>query len=138
MRLVLTVLLAALLAGCETTPWVRGSITEGLPRRVGKLPPDAAFFVEKTERRVKKSFEDALKARGFEVVEDVEACDFVLKATVEAWEYNTVGFGGGSGARDDMELSVACVDRRKRRVLARASISVRSDFRIIRKYVDDL
>ena len=139
MRVLLTVLAAALLlAGCETTPWVRGSIAEGLPRRVGKLPPDAAFFVAKTERRVKRAFEDALRARGFEVVETEEACDVVLRASVEAWEYNTVGFGGGQGARDDMELAVSCVDRRKRRVLARANISVRSGFRIIGKYVDGL
>ncbi len=140
MRGVLTgLLLALLLAGCETaaTPWVRGSIAPGLPRRAGKFPPDVAFCVAKTERRVKAAFEEALRARGFEVVEAEEACDVVVRVKVEAWEFNDVGFGG-RGARDDMELSVALVDRRRRRVLGRANISLRSDFRIIGKYVDGL
>ncbi len=138
MRVVLTILLVVLLWGCESTPWVRGSIVEGIPKHVEKFPSDAAFFIEKTERRVKKAFEKNLKDRGFEVVEKAEECDFIVRISVDAWEYNTVGFGGGEGARDDMELSVSFIDRRKRRVRARARISLRSDFRIIKKYVDDL
>ncbi len=138
MRIVLTILLALVLCGCESTPWVRGAITEGIPKHVEKFPPDAAFFIEKTERRVKKAFEKNLKDRGFVVVEKEEECDFVVRISVDAWEYNNMGFGGGKGARDDMELSVSFIDRRKRRVRARARISLRSDFRIIKKYVDDL
>lgn len=140
MRGVLTgLLLAVLLAGCETaaTPWVRGSITPGLPRRTEKFPSDVAFCVAKTEKRVKAAFEEALRARGFEVVEMEEACDVVVRVQVGAWEFNDVGFGG-RGTRDDMELSVALVDRRRKRVLGRANISLRSDFRIIGKYVDGL
>ena len=140
MRGVLTgLLLAVLLAGCETatTPWVRGSITPGLPRRTEKFPSDVAFCVAKTEKRVKAAFEKALRARGFEVVETEEACDVVVRVQVGAWEFNDVGFGG-RGTRDDMELSVALVDRRRKRVLGRANISLRSDFRIIGKYVDGL
>lgn len=131
------ILLAGLLAGCETTPWVRGAIVEGLPKHVEKFPKDAAFHVEKTEKRVKAAFEEALRKRGFEVVEEKSACDVVMKVKVDAWEYNDAGFGGFH-PRDDMELSVSCVDRRKDHVLARAKISVRSDFRIIAKYVDGL
>lgn len=140
MRGVLTgLLLAVLLAGCETatTPWVRGSITPGLPRRTEKFPSDVAFCVAKTEKRVKAAFEAALRARGFEVVETEEACDVIVKVQIGAWEFNDVGFGG-RGTRDDMELAVSLVDRRRRRVLGRANISLRSDFRIIGKYVDGL
>ena len=66
MRGVLTgLLLAVLLAGCETatTPWVRGTVTPGLPRRTEKFPSDVAFCVAKTEKRVKAAFEEALRAR---------------------------------------------------------------------------
>lgn len=140
MRGVLTgLLLAVLLAGCETatTPWVRGTITPGLPRRTEKFPSDVAFCVAKTEKRVKAAFEEALRARGFEVVETEEACDVIVKVQVGSWEFNDAGFGG-RGTRDDMELSVALVDRRRKRVLGRSNISLRSDFRIIGKYVDGL
>ena len=133
----LPVLLAAcLLAGCRTTPWVRGSVDEGLPKLEARFPSDVAFFVEKTEKRVGRAFREALEARGFTVAEKEEACDVVVKAVVDAWEFNNAGFGGGIGDRDDMEISVQLVDRRRRRVLARAKISVRSDFRIISKYVE--
>ena len=133
----LPVLLAAcLLSGCRTTPWVRGSVDEGLPKLEERFPADVAFFVEKTEKRVGRAFREALEARGFPVVEKEEMCDVVVKATVDAWEFNNAGFGGGIGDRDDMELSVQLVDRRRKRILARARISVRSDFRIISKYVE--
>ena len=128
-----------LLAGCETQnfPWVSGSIEHGMPKLTEKFPSDAAFFVDKTEKRVKRAFEEALKARGFVVAEKEEECDFVIKADVNSWEFNDAGFGG-RGTRDDMELSVALVDRRRKRVLGRSNISLRSDFRIIGKYVDGL
>ena len=56
---------------------------------------------------------------------------------VNSWEFNDAGFGGMGRDRDDMELSVSVTDRRKKRVKDRANISVRSDFRIIKKYVDE-
>ena len=129
-------LLGLVSGGCHTTPWVRGRIEEGRPRIERRFPKDVAFFVAKTEKRIGKTFSKALKARGFEVVGQEEACDIVLKTTVEAWETNDRGFGGAQGARDDMELSVVLVDRRKKHVLARARITVRSDFRILEKYVE--
>lgn len=133
----LLVLLAACLpSGCRTTPWVRGRVDEGLPKLEARFPQDVAFFVEKTEKRVGRSFREALKARGFAVVEKEELSDVVVKTTVDAWEFNNAGFGGGIGDRDDMELSVQLVDRRRKRILARAKISIRSDFRIISKYVE--
>ena len=140
MRTISTLLLGGmLLAGCETQelPWVRGSVEHGQPKLAEKFPSDAAFFVDKTEKRVKRAFVDALKTRGFEVVEKEEECDFIVKATVNAWEFNDAGFSGMGQDRDDMELAVSVVDRRKRRVKDRANISVRSDFRIIKKYVDE-
>ena len=139
LRLALCAGLATLYAGCDTmeTPWVRGTIVHGLPRLERTFPPDAAFFVDCTEKRVKDAFAKALRQHGFTVTEKEEDCDVIVKVGVNAWEYNDVGFGG-TGARDDMELSVALVDRRRERVLGRANISVRSDFRIIGKYVDEL
>ena len=140
LRTLATLLLGTLLlAGCETQnfPWVRGSIEHGMPKLTEKFPSDAAFFVDKTEKRVKRAFEEALKARGFVVAENEEECDFVIKADVNSWEFNDAGFGGMGRDRDDMELSVSVTDRRKKRVKDRANISVRSDFRIIKKYVDE-
>ena len=138
-RVVFGVGLLAACAGCETmeTPWVRGSITHRLPRLDRSFPPDAAFFVAPTEKRVKDAFAKALRQHGFTVTEKEEDCDVIVKVGVNAWEYNDVGFGG-TGARDDMELSVALVDRRRGRVLGRSNISLRSDFRIFGKYVDEL
>lgn len=136
-RALLAIFLAVLMAGCETTPWVRGGIAEGLPKHVEKFPKDMAFYVGKTEKRVKTAFEESLRKRGFEVVAKKLESDVIVNVTVDSWEYNDVGFGGFR-PRDDMELTVSCVDRRKNRVLARAKISVRSDFRIISKYVDSL
>lgn len=140
LRTIVTLLLGMLLlAGCETRklPWVWGSIEHGMPKLTEKFPSDAAFFVDKTEKRVKKAFEDALKARGFVVAEKEEECDFVIKAEVNSWEFNDAGFGGMGQDRDDMELAVSVTDRRKKRVKDRSNISVRSDFRIIKKYVDE-
>lgn len=126
-----------LLCGCQTTLWVRGAVSDGRPKLTRKFPSDVAFFVGKTERRVKAAFEEALRARGFVVVDKEEACDVVLRAKVSSWEVNDAGFAG-FGPRDDMELSISLVDRRHGRILARANISVRSDFRIISKYVETL
>lgn len=130
-------LLAALLAlgGCQTTPWIRGSVDEGQPKIAEPFPRDVAFYVDRTEKRVQGAFERALRDRGFTVVDKEEACDVVLRATLLSWEYNQAGFAG-FGRRDDMEISVVLSDRRHGRVLARANISLRSDFRIIAKYVE--
>ena len=134
---VLVPLLALLaLGGCRSTPWVRGGISEGMPKLERRFPRDVAFFVERTEPRVHAAFVGNLRARGFAVAEKEEDSDVVLRAKVDAWEFNDAGFGGRTGARDDMELSVVLVDRRRGRILARAGISVRSDFRIIAKYVE--
>lgn len=129
--------LGLLLVGCETTPWIRGRISEGLPQHVEKFAPDISFHVGKTERRVGKAFATALRARGFELAEREEDADVLVKITLNSWEFNDAGFSGFR-ARDDMDMTVACVDRRTHRVLARANIEVRSDFRIIAKYVDSL
>ena len=128
---------ALFLCGCQTTPWVRGTVADGRPKLSRKFPLDVAFFVDRTERRVKAAFEEALRARGFTVVDKEEACDVVVRARVSSWEVNDAGFAG-FGPRDDMELSISLVDRRHRRILARANVSVRSDFRIISKYVETL
>lgn len=128
---------ALFLCGCQTTPWVRGTVADGRPKLSRKFPLDVAFFVDRTERRVKAAFEEALRARGFTVVDKEEACDVVVRAKVLSWEVNDAGFAG-FGPRDDMELSISLVDRRHRRILARANVSVRSDFRIISKYVETL
>ena len=135
MRGVLTGLLLAVLLAAPAL--AEEPVPPGLPRRTEKFPSDVAFCVAKTEKRVKAAFEEALRARGFEVVETEEACDVIVKVQVVSWEFNDAGFGG-RGTRDDMELSVALVDRRRKRVLGRSNISLRSDFRIIGKYVDGL
>ena len=128
---------ALFLCGCQTTPWVRGTVSDGRPKLTRKFPSDVAFCVGKTERRVKSAFEEALRKRGFAVVDKEEACDVVVQAKVSSWEVNDAGFAG-FGPRDDMELAISLVDRRNGRILARANISVRSDFRIISKYVETL
>ncbi|MGN0853168.1 MAG: hypothetical protein ACI4Q3_07300 [Kiritimatiellia bacterium] len=133
MRTVLAIMLLAFCAGCVTF----GSIAEGRPRHVARFPPDTAFFVDQTDERVRRAFEDALKARGFEVVDEEEAGDYVIKIEVTNWEYNDAGFSG-FGNRDDISLSVRVVDRRKNLVESRATIEIRSDFKIIGKYVETL
>lgn len=123
--------------GCRTTPWVRGEVVEGFPRHTVKFPSDVAFYLEKTEPRVKAALDAALRARGFIVVEEREACDFLLEAKVDSWEYNDAGFAG-MGRRDDMSLTLTCIDRRKGTIRARSQVIVRSDFRIFEKYVETL
>ena len=114
-----------------------GNITEGRPRHLAKFPSDTAFYVSKTELRVKDRLEEELKARGFEVVSDEEACDYAIKVNVTNWEYNDAGFSGFRD-RDDMTLSIRIVDRRKKVVESRATIEIRSDFKILKKYVETL
>lgn len=133
MRAILTAFLLVLCAGCITF----GSITEGRPRHVNKFPADTAFFVSKTDSRIRKIFEDELKARGFEVVDEEDSCDYILKAEVTSWEYNDAGFSGFRN-RDDVSLAIRIVDRRKKLVESRATIEIWSDFKIIKKYVGTL
>lgn len=137
LSLLILFLLVGFSTGCESLRIRRGGIVEGLPKLVDKFPRDVSFYVEKTERRVKSAFEAALRERGFEVAENERDSDVVVHVSVDAWEFNDAGFSG-FGPRDDMELSVRLVDRRQKKVLTRARISVRSDFEIIKDYVRSL
>jgi len=127
----------AVCAGCSALRRGRGEVVDGLPKLEERLPKDAAFFLAPTHPRVKRIFADALRAKGFAVVEKEEDADVGLNVKVDSWEYNDAGFSG-FGPRDEMELSVRLVDRRSKRVLARSRISVRSDFGIVRDYVGKL
>lgn len=133
MRAILTALLLAAICGC----WTPGSIEEGRPLHRDKFKPGSSFFVDKTEPRVRKAIEDALRSRGFGVLEKEDGCDWVLKAEVVSWEYNDAGFSGFR-RRDDMVLSMKIVERRTGFVESRATVEVRSDFRILAKYVETL
>ena len=122
--------------GCRTL-WVMGSVEECLPRHVEKCRQDTAFFVEKTEKRVKVALEEALRHRGFEVAAKAEECDVLVKTSVDSWEFNDAGFTG-FWERDDMILTVTIVDRRKKKVMGRWRVTLKSDFRIIDRCVDQL
>ena len=138
MRAVLTVLILVIfIGGCRTTPWVRGDFTEGIPRHSEKFPREMSFFVVPTEPRVQLAFERALVARGFRVESSEEVADTIIRIDVKSWEYNDAGFGGFF-EHDDMTLSVKCIDRSRRRTLCLATLNVRSDFRLIAKYVETL
>lgn len=129
-RVVFSLLL--LCAGC----WTPGDIRDGLPAHRDKFPPDAAFHIPKTrDPRVEQALSDALVARGFTVAEDAESCDWIIQIEILGWEYNDAGFSGFR-PRDDMTLSVKIVDRRRKRIESRATIEIRSDFRILARYVE--
>lgn len=135
MRTVLTALFPALLfvLGC----WTPGDIRENLPKHRNKLPAETVFFVDKTEPRVANALVEALKARGFKVTEDRALAAVSLEAKVQAWEYNDAGFSGFYD-RDEMTLAIALRQVATGFVLARHTVTVRSDFRILAKYVDGL
>ena len=133
MRRILTILFLAALCGC----WTPGSVEEALPKHTEKFPAGSSFFVEKTERRVETALKRALRARGFEVTERKEEADLVMTANVIGWEYNDTGFGGFR-SRDDMSLVITVSDRKTKFVKARSNVTVRSDFRILEKYVKTL
>lgn len=140
MRTLIQLLFIALLAGlagCETLPCFVGDVDECLPQHVEKCRADTAFFVAKTEKRVKAQLERALRARGFTVVGSAIESDVIVRTTTNSWEYNDAGF---SGFRDrvDAVLTIALVDRRKERVLGRWRVTVRSDFRILDRCVDKM
>ena len=135
MRTVLTALFAILLfvLGC----WTPGDIQENLPKHRNKLPSDTVFFVNKTEPRVMRALVDALKARGFKVTEDRALSKVAIETKVESWEYNDAGFSGFYD-RDEMTLAISLRQVATGFILARHTVTIRSDFRILRKYVDGL
>ncbi len=108
-----------------------------MPKHTEKFPAGSSFFVVKTERRVEAVLKRALRARGFEVKENKDEADLVMTAKVLGWTYNDAGFSGFH-ARDDMELVITVADRKTKLVRARANVSVRSDLRILEKYVKTL
>ena len=130
---ILTVLFLALLCGC----WTPGSVNEALPKHTEKFPAESSFFVEKTERRIETVLKRALRARGFEVKDKREEADLVMAVKVVGWEYNDAGFSGFR-TRDDMSLVITVSDRKTKFVRARSNVEVRSDFRILEKYVKTL
>ena len=120
-------------SGC----WTPGSVEEALPKHTEKFPTGSTFFVEKTERRVETALKRALRARGFEVKDKKDDADLVMTAKVTGWEYNDAGFSGFR-SRDDMSLVITVVDRKTKFVKARSNVTIRSDFRILEKYVKTL
>jgi hypothetical protein len=133
MRRILTALALLAFSGC----WTPGSVEEALPKHTEKFPAGSTFFVEKTERRVETTLKRALRARGFEVKDKKEDADLVMTAKVTGWEYNDAGFSGFR-SRDDMSLVITVVDRKTKFVKARSNVAIRSDFRILEKYVKTL
>ena len=135
MRTVLTAVFAALLfaLGC----WTPGEIQENLPKHRNKLPAETVFFVDNTEPRVKDTLVAALKDRGFKVTEDRKLATVAIETKVKAWEYNDAGFSGFYD-RDEMTLAISLRQVATGFILARHTVTVKSDFRILRKYVDGL
>ena len=135
MRTILTAFFAALLfaLGC----WTPGEIQENLPKHRNKLPSGTVFYVDKTEPRVTKALVEAIKDRGFKVTEDRSQATVAIETKVQAWEYNDAGFSGFYD-RDEMTLAISLRQLATGFILARHTVSVRSDFRILRKYVDEL
>lgn len=135
MRTVLTAFFAVLLfaLGC----WTPGDIQENLPKHRNKFPAETVFFVNKTEPRVMSAIVEALRARGFKVTDDRAQAVVALETKVQAWEYNDAGFSGFYD-RDEMTLAISLREVATGHILARHTVIVRSDFRILAKYVDNL
>lgn len=133
MRAVLTALLLAALCGC----WTAGSIVDGRPIHRDKFAVGASFFVDKTEPRVKKTLEDALRARGFDVREKKDDCDWILKPEIVSWQYSAAGYLG-IRRRDYIVIAMKIVERKTGFVESRTTVEVSSDFRILAKYVETL
>ena len=131
MRRILTALFLAACCGC----WTPGSVEEALPKHKEKFPAGTSFFVAPTERRVASALRRALCARGFEVKDARDDADLVV--TVTSWTDNDAGFSGFHD-RDDMSLVITVSDRKTKLVRARSNVTVRSDFRILEKYVKTL
>ena len=130
---ILTALTLLAFFGC----WTPGSVTEVMPKHTEKFPAGSSFFVEKTERRVETALKRALRARGFEVKDNKDDADLVMSTKVLEWEYNDAGFSGFR-SRDDMSLVITVADRKTKFVKARSNVTIRSDFRILEKYVKTL
>ena len=131
---ILTILSIAIgIAGC----WTPGAIYEDIPKHTEKFASGTSFFVEKTEPRVETALKQSLRERGFAVKEKAEEADFVIAAKVTSWEFNDAGFSGFRD-RDDMTLVITVSDRKTKFIRARSNVVVRSDFGIIRKYVETL
>ena len=133
MRRILTAILLVGCCGC----WTPGSVEEALPRHTEKFPAGSSFFIAPTERRVASALKRALCARGFEVKDARDDADLVVTVTVTSWTYNDAGFSGFRD-RDDMSLVITVADRKTKLVRARSNVTVRSDFRILEKYVKTL
>ena len=133
MRRILTALILAILCGC----WTPGSVEEALPKHTEKFPAGTSFFVMKTEPRVMKALSDALKARGFKVTDDRTLATVEIRTKIVSWEYNDAGFSGFYD-RDEMTLSLTLERPATRFIIARHTVKVRSDFRILANYVDEL
>ena len=133
MRRILTALVLAALCGC----WTPGSVREVMPKHTEKFPAGSSFFVEKTERRVEMALKRELRARGFEVKDRKEDADLVMTAKVLGWEYNDAGFSGFYDRRD-IDLVITVADRKTKLVRARSNVTVKSDLRILEKYVKTL
>jgi len=108
-----------------------------MPKHTDKFPAGSSFFVERTERRVETALKRALRARGFDVKENREDAELVITAKVMGWEYNDAGFSGFRD-RDDMSLVITVADRSTKLVRARSNVEIRSNFRILEKYVKTL
>ena len=121
------------LVGC----WTPGSIYEGIPKHTEKFASGTSFFVEKTEPRLEAALKQSLREMGFVVKEKADNADFVIAAKVTSWEFNDAGFSGFRD-RDDMTLVITVSDRKTKVIRARSNVVVRSDFGIIRKYVETL
>lgn len=134
MRRILTaLLLSAVCGGC----WTPGAIVEGLPKHTVKFPPQTSFFVEPSEPHVTQALKDALVARKFPLKDKKDEADILISVKVENWEINDAGFSGFYD-RNDMLLAVTLSEPKTKHIRARASITVRSSFRILAKYVDTL
>ena len=108
-----------------------------MPKHTEKFPAGSSFFVDKTERLVETSLKRALRARGFEVKDRKDDAELVMTAKVLGWEYNDAGFSGFYD-RVDMELVITVADRKTKLVRARSNVTVKSDLRILEKYVKTL
>jgi hypothetical protein len=135
MRTILTALFAVLLfvLGC----WTPGEIQENLPKHRNKFPAGTVFFVDKTEPRVTRALVEALRARGFKVTPDRAQASVAIETKIKSWEYNDAGFSGFYD-RDEMTLAIQLRQPTTGFVLARHTVTVCSDFRILAKYVDSL
>ena len=60
-----------------------------------------------------------------------------IETKVKSWEYNDAGFSGFYD-RDEMTLAIQLRQPTTGFVLARHTVTVCSDFRILAKYVDSL